>query len=249
MSYGDHQGAAVRRRRQFPIHPSSQEGPLGVRRHAVCRDGLLRCRLRPEGHGHPGRVPGHAAAGCRPGGGGGRGGRRVLDRDLDGRLDRPPDRPRALPGQGLRRDRGTGPRGRVHRQDRLRPRPVRGGVDRQHDELDHRQRVRVQGAQGAAARGPADPHPVRQDVPGPAARHRDGARVPRQVRAPAARRHGQAEARPLGQELRPRGVRGAARRARLHQGRREHQLPAVHALARSLPVRDRGRQPRERRER
>ena len=45
------------------------------------------------------------------------------------------------------------------------------------------------------------------------------------------------------QELRPRRVRGAARRARLHQGRREHQLAAVHALARPVPVLDRGRQP------
>ena len=34
-------------------------------------------------------------------------------------------------------------------------------------------------------------------------------------------------------------------RPRLHQGRREHQLAAVHALARPLPLRDGGRQPRE----
>ena len=33
-----------------------------------------------------------------------------------------------------------------------------------------------------------------------------------------------------------RRLRGAARRPRLHQGRREHQLAAVHALARPLPV-------------
>ena len=79
---------------------------------------------------------------------------------------------------------------------------------------------------------------------GPAARHRQRARVARQVRAAAARRDRQAEARPVRQELRARRVRGAPRRARLHQGRREHQLAAVHALARPLPVRDRGRQPR-----
>ena len=51
----------------------------------------------------------------------------------------------------------------------------------------------------------------------------------------------QAQARPLGQELRPRRLRGAARRPGLHQGRREHQLAAVHALARPLPLRDGGR--------
>ena len=88
------------------------------------------------------------------------------------------------------------------------------------------------------------PLALRQDLPGPAARHRHGARVPRQVRPPAAGRHDQAQARPLGQELRARRLRGAARRAGLHQGRREHQLPALHALARPLPVRDGGRQPR-----
>ena len=46
----------------------------------------------------------------------------------------------------------------------------------------------------------------------------------------------QAQARAVGQELRPRRLRGAARRPRLHQGRREHQLAAVHALARPLPA-------------
>ncbi len=150
---------------------------------------------------------------------------------------------RALPGQGVRRQRRAGSRERVHRQDRLRPRSVRGGVDREPDLLDHRQRVRVQGAGGAAAGGHADPAALRQDLPGAAARDRDGARVPGQVRAAAAGGHGQAEAGPVGQELRARGLRGPARRAGLHQGRREHQLAAVHALARSLPVLHRGRQP------
>ena len=89
----------------------------------------------------------------------------------------------------------------------------------------------------------AHPDRIRQDLPGPAARDRHGARVPGQVRPPAARRHDQAEARPLGQELRSRRLRGAPRRARLHEGRREHQQPAVHALARPLPLRHGGRQP------
>ena len=56
-------------------------------------------------------------------------------------------------------------------------------------------------------------------------------------------RHGQAQARPVGPQLRPGRLRGAARRPRLHQGRREHQQPAVHALARPLPVRMEAVQP------
>src|ERR671924_104683 len=101
----------------------------------------------------------------------------------------------------------------------------------------------------AAFRVTPQPGALRQDVPGPAPRHRHGARVPGQVRAPAARRHGQAEARPVRQELRPRRLRGAPRRPGLHQGRREHQLAAVHALARSVPLRDGGGEPGDRRER
>ena len=136
-----------------------------------------------------------------------------------------------------------GPRGRVHRLHRLRHRPVRGGLDPEPDLVDHRQRVRLQGAQGAAPGGHADPAALRQDVPGPAARHRDGAGVPQQVRPAAARRDHQAQARPVRAQLRPGRLRGAARRPRLHQGRREHQLPAVHALAGPLPVHDGGGQP------
>ncbi|WP_431267125.1 hypothetical protein [Dankookia sp. P2] len=49
-------------------------------------------------------------------------------------------------------------------------------------------------------------------------RHRRRARAARQVRPPAAGRHGEAEAGALGPQLRPRGVRGAEGRARLHQG-------------------------------
>ena len=153
---------------------------------------------------------------------------------------------RALPGQGLPVEAVPGTPDQYIAQHRLRHRPLRGGLDRQPDLVDHRQRLRLQGAQGAAPRGHAHPAALRQDVPGPAARDRHGARVPRQVRPPAARRHDQAEARPVGQELRPRRLRGAARRPRLHQGRREHQLAAVHALARPLPLRDGGREPRAR---
>src|ERR1700745_2241473 len=117
--------------------------------------------------------------GARGGGGGGR--RRVLDRDLDGGLDRPAHRPRPLPGEGI--PGRPGPRGRepVHRPHRLRPRPLRGGSDRQPHLVDHRQRLRLQGAQGAAPRGHAHPAALREDLPGAAARHRDGTGVPQQV--------------------------------------------------------------------
>ena len=133
--------------------------------------------------------------------------------------------------------------GPVLRLHRLRPRPVRAGLDRQPHRLDHRQRVRLQAAEGAAARGHAPARRLREDLPGPGDRHRRRARAPRQVRPPAARRHREAEARPLRPQLRPRRLRGAEGRARLHQGRREHQLAALHALARPLPLLHGGGQP------
>ena len=98
--------------------------------------------------------------------------------------------------------------------------------------------------QGAAARGHAHPGRARDHVPRAAGRHRRRARAARQVRPAAARRDDQTEARPVRQELRPRGLRGAARRPGLHQGRREHQLPVVHALARPLSLLHGGREPR-----
>ena len=52
----------------------------------------------------------------------------------------------------------------VLRLHRLRPRPVRARLDRQPHRLDHRQRVRLQAAQGAAARGHALPGRLREDV-------------------------------------------------------------------------------------
>ena len=228
-----------------PVQQPREEGSLVGRRHPVRGDGVLRRRLRPEGHRHPVRVPDRPAARrrrdrsrrCRSG--------RVVHRDLDGRLDRPPHRPQALPGQGLPGRAGSGHRP-VHRPDRLRHRPLRGRLDREPDLVDHRQRLRLQGAQVAAPRGHAHPAALRQDLPGPGPRDRHGARVPRQVRPPDPRRDRQAEARPLGQELRPRRLRGARRRPRLHEGRREHQLAAVHALARPLPLRDGGRRARPR---
>ena len=81
------------------------------------------------------------------------------------------------------------------------------------------------------------PGRLREDLRGPADRHRRRARAARQVRPAAARRDHQAQARPVGPQLRPRGLRGPEGRARLHEGRREHQLAALHALARPLPLR------------
>ena len=56
--------------------------------------------------------------------------------------------------------------GPVHRLHRVRHRPLRRGLDRQPDLVDHRQRLRLQGAQGAAARGHAHPGRLHEDVPG-----------------------------------------------------------------------------------
>ena len=219
---------------------------MGRGRHALRPDGLLGQRLRAEGHRHPLRLPHYSAGGCRCDRSCGRGCGRVVDGDLDGRLDGSPDSVRALPGEGLSRRPRPGQPGPVHRAHRLRHRPVRRGLDRELDIVDHRQRLRLQGAQGAAPRGHADPLALHQDLPGASARDRDGARVPRQVRASADRRHDEAQARAVGEELRARGVRGAARRARLHEGRREHQLAALHAVARQVPLLAGGGQPRRR---
>ncbi len=175
---------------------------------------------------------------------------RVLDRHVDRGLDRPPHRRGQLPRQGLPRRPGAQHRpgherrAAVLRVRRVRPDPVRGRLDRQRHRLADRQRVQLQAAEGRPPRGHPRAGRVREDVQGSADGHRRRARAPRQVRTAAARRDDEAEARPVGQELRPRDLRGADRRPRLHQGRREHQLAAVHALARPLPVRDGGRQPR-----
>ena len=214
----------------------------------VRRDGLLAARLRAEADGRPRRVPGNAAAG-RPAGGGGRRRGGGVVAPPPGRWCGPTGSPRYDHYQG-----------KCYRID-----PVPGNPEQfiayiAYD-LDlfeegsianlssshHRQRLRLQGAQGAAPGGHAHPAALREDLPGPRARHRDGARVPEQVRPPAARGHRQAQARAVREELRPRRLRGAARRPRLHQGRREHQQPAVHALARPVPALHGGGRARRRR--
>ena len=145
--------------------------------------------------------------------------------------------------QGRARAEQPGP---VLRLGGLRHHPVRGRVDRQHDGEPDRQRLQLQAAEGRAARGHPDPGGLRQDLQGAAHGTDRRARAPRQVRPPAARRDHQAQARPVGAQLRPRDLRGPEGRPRFHEGRREHQLATVHALARPLSVRDGRRQQGER---
>ena len=124
----------------------------------------------------------------------------------------------------------------IFRLYRLRSRPVRAGLNRQSLRLDHRQRVRLQALEGAETRGHAPARGLREDVPGAGDRNRGRARAAGQVRPAPARRDGQAKARALWPQLRTRRLRGAQGRPRLHQGRREHQLAALHALARPLSL-------------
>ncbi len=174
---------------------------LQVGRHAVRQDGVLGRRLRAQGHRRHRAVPHHAAGRrrCDRSRRGSRG--RIVDRDMDRRVDRPPDRVRALSRQGLSRRSGAQhrpgdqDRAAVLRVHRLRPRPLRAGLHRQPDGVDHRQRVRLQGDQGAAAGRHAHPGGLSQDLPGTGHRHRRRARAAGQVRPSAAGRHHQAQAR------------------------------------------------------
>ena len=84
--------------------------------------------------------------------------------------------------------------------------PVRGRLDQQPHGLYHRQRVRLQAAQGAAAGGHADTAALPEDLPRSGHRHRCGAGTAEHLRPPAAGRHDEAEARPVRAQLRPRGL-------------------------------------------
>ena len=108
---------------------------------------------------------------------GGRG-RRIEHGHLDGGVDRPADRLRQLPGQSLQsRTRSQYP-GPVFRLGGLRPDPVRGRLDRQHDGEPDRQRVRLQAAEGGPARGHPHPGGLREDVQGSTDRTHRRARTP-----------------------------------------------------------------------
>lgn len=155
---------------------------------------------------------------------------------MDRRLDGPPDGGRKIPRKGLQGRSGAECGRQLLRLHRLRPRPVRVRVHRQPDSVDHRQRLRLQAAEGAAAGRHAPADGLREDLPGARHGHRGGARAAGQVRPAPAGGNRQAQARPVGPQLRARRLRGAEGRARFHQGRREHQLPALHALAGTLPL-------------
>ena len=210
---------------------------MGSRSPHVRVDGLLRTGLRTQGHRCPCGLPGDTAGRRRSDRGRGRGGRRILNGHLDCRLDRSTDGKHSLPGQGYRVEDVPGRPGEYFAYVAYDIDLFEESSIANLDLVDHRQCLRVQAAEGAAARGHANSGRVRQDLPGSAARNRDGAGVPEQVRPAAAGRDGEAQARALRPELRPGDLRGLPRRPGFHQGRREHQLPALHALARSLPVR------------
>ena len=97
--------------------------------------------------------------------------RRILHRHLDRGVDRPADRLRLYRAKAYRGRAGAQyrprhqDRGAVFRLYRLRHRPVRGRLDRQPDRLDHRQRLRLQAAQGAAARRHAHSGRLSEDLP------------------------------------------------------------------------------------
>ncbi len=92
----------------------------------------------------------------------------IIHCDLDRGLDRPADRQRILPCQGLQGRAGSRPGRAVVRLYRLRSRPVRGRLDLEPDRLDHRQRVRLQAAEGASPRGHADSGHYLKTFQGPA---------------------------------------------------------------------------------
>ena len=174
-----------------------------------------------------GCVPHHAAGRRRSRGGGRRGRRKIIDRDLDRRLDRPADGLRTLPRQGLKIDPAS---------PAPWPRPGQYFAYIAYD-LDLFEPGSIANLTASIIGNVFGFKPLKalrlEDMRIPVAyvktfqraadRHRRRARTPRQVRTPAARSDGQAEARTVRKELWARGLRGPQGRSRLHQGRREHQ--------------------------
>ena len=173
-----------------------------------------------------------------------RGGRRILDGDLDGGVDRPADRARALPGQGLRRRAGArAPRASIIAQiaydidlfeegsiANLTSSIIGNVFGFKALKALRLEDMRIPAHYVKTFQGPPHGIVMEREYLDKFGRPLLGATIKPKLG-------------PVGQELRPGRVRGAARRPGLHQGRREHQLAAVHALARPLPVRDGGRQP------
>ncbi len=115
----------------FGVAPWAHDRSVECGRHPLRGDGLLGAGLRAQGHRRALRLPDHPAGRGAAGGGRRRGGGRVQHRDLDRGVDRPAHRARALPGQVLPGRGRPGLAGPVHRVDRLRHRPLRGGFDRE----------------------------------------------------------------------------------------------------------------------
>ena len=200
-------------------------------------------------------VPDHAAGGRRPRGGRRRRGRRVVDRDLDRGLDRPPDRLRAAiaprptastacPTPGPARIRAA-----VLRLHRLRP-----------DLFEEGSIANLTASIIGNVFGFKPLKALRlEDMRIPVAYVKTFQGPPTGI--VVERERLDKFGRPLlGATMKPKlGLSGKnygrvvyeapRRRPRLHQGRREHQLAAVHALARPLPLLHGGRQPRAGRDR
>ena len=128
------------------------------RRQPLRQHGLLRaritCRWTPTSWPSSGSLPSRASTASRK-------------RPPPSPASRPPPPgprcgPTASPtyenyqGQATRSTPIPGAPRRILRLRRLHHRPVRGGLDRQRHDVDRRQRLRVQGHQGPAPRGPAD---------------------------------------------------------------------------------------------
>ena len=135
--------------------------------------------------------------------------------------------------------------GAVLRLHRLRPRSVRAGLDRQPDRLDHRQRLRLQAAQGAAPGGHAHPGRLREDLPGA------GRPASSSSASASTSSAGRCSARPIKPKL---GLSGKnygrvvyeALKGGLDFTKDDENInsPALHALARPLPLLHGGGQPR-----
>ena len=188
-------------------------GALQGGRASLREDGLLGSGLRPQGHGRPGAVPRHSTGGRRRRRGVRGRGRRVVDGDVDRGVDRSPHRLRGLSGQGLQGRAGPGSPGQYFAY-------IAYDIDLFEEgsiaNLTASIIGNVFGFKALKALRLEDmriPVAYLKTFQGPAHGRRRRARAPRQVRTAAARRHRQAQARPLGEELRPGGLRGARRAA------------------------------------
>ena len=206
--------------------------------------------LRAEGHGRAGAVPHHAAGRRRPGRSGRGGGGRIVDRDLDRGVDRPAHRLRQLSRQGLPRRPGAqhGPGTKTEQQyfayiaydldlfeagsiANLTASIIGNVFGFKPVKALRLEDMRIPVAYLKTFQGPATGIVVERERLDKFGRPLLGATTKPKLGL-------------SGTQLRARRVRGAEGWPRLRQGRREHQLAAVHALARPLPVLHGSRQSR-----